>query len=894
MADLFFSEYVEGSSNNKALEIYNGTGAAIDLAGSGYTVQQYFNGSNTPGLTINLNGTVANSDVFVLAQSNASSTILSQAEQTNGAGWFNGDDAVVLRKGGVIVDAIAQIGVDPGTEWGSGLTSTADNTLRRKSSVTTGDTNATDAFDPSMQWDGFATDTFDGLGSYGSSTGGTPPENTAPGTTRIHDIQGAAHTSPLLGQTVTRVPGVVTAVRSNGFYLQDPNPDGNEATSEGIFVFTRSAPGVSVGSSILVNGSVSEFTPGGTGTGNLSITQIASSAIAPTTSLGAISPTTIGLGGHTPPTEVIDNDSFASFDPAEDGIDFYESLEGMQVQVNNAVAVGPTSDFGEIPVLADHGANAGPRTARGGIVIQPGDFNPERLIIDDAIVTTEPQVNVGDTFSGSITGVIDYSFGNFKLLNTAPLPQVSSGGLTRETTNLTSSADQLTMATFNVENLDPGDGSSKFDRLASAVVGNLKSPDIISLEEVQDNNGATNDSVVAADQTYETLIAAIAAAGGPTYEYRQINPVDDQDGGEPGGNIRVGFLFNPQRVDFVGRPGGTSTSSTSVQSGTFGPELSDSPGRVDPTDSAFNSSRKPLAGEFLFNGNTVFVIGNHFNSKGGDQPLFGSSQPPVLNSETQRLQQAEVVNNFVESVLGADPNANVVTAGDLNDFQFSRPLTTLKDDDLFNLLETLPPDEQYTYVFEGNSQALDHILVSNNLRTNAGAALDVVHLNAEFADQVSDHDPLVSRFTLPTPPGVNNPGGNGNNTIIGSRGKDTLAGGNGDDLLNSGPSDDTLDGQNGNDTLDGGFGNDTLTGGRGNDLFALAAGEGAETITDFQDVTDRIGLAAGLTFDQLTIAQGTGSNANDTLISITNVNQLLASLTGIQSSLITSTDFAPV
>ena len=147
MANLFFSEYIEGSSNNKALEIYNGTGAAIDLAAQGYVVQTYFNGNNTAGLNINLTGNVPNNDVFVLAQSNASATILAQADQTTSAGWFNGDDAVVLRQGGAsgsVVDAIGQIGVDPGTEWGSGLTSTADNTLRRKSSVT-GDTNPNDA-----------------------------------------------------------------------------------------------------------------------------------------------------------------------------------------------------------------------------------------------------------------------------------------------------------------------------------------------------------------------------------------------------------------------------------------------------------------------------------------------------------------------------------------------------------------------------------------------------------------------------------------------------------------------------------------------------------------------------------------------------------------------------
>ena len=178
MADLFFSEYIEGSSNNKALEIYNGTGSAVDLAAENYVVQIYFNGNATPGLTINLTGTVANGDVFVLAHGSANAVILAQADQTNSfSGWFNGNDAIVLRKGGAngtIVDSIGQIGFDPGTEWGTGQISTADNTLRRKSSISSGDNDSSNVFDPSNQWDGFDTNTFDGLGSHTIAVA-TPP-----------------------------------------------------------------------------------------------------------------------------------------------------------------------------------------------------------------------------------------------------------------------------------------------------------------------------------------------------------------------------------------------------------------------------------------------------------------------------------------------------------------------------------------------------------------------------------------------------------------------------------------------------------------------------------------------------------------------------------------------
>jgi uncharacterized protein len=582
----------------------------------------------------------------------------------------------------------------------------------------------------------------------------------------IHTIQGASHFSPLNGLLET-TQGIVIALRSNGFYMQDPNPDGDVATSEGIFVFTRAAPGVLAGDLVEVVGTVTEFRPGGAGgTNNLTTTELAAPDLLVTVlSSGNPLPaaTVIGTGGRVPPSLVIEDDATGDvetsniFDPAADGIDFFESLEGMYVQVNEAVAVGPTSSFGELPVLGDNGANVAPgiSTTRGGIVIQPDNFNPERIFLDDEILLLKaqsmPSANVNDKISAPVSGVMDYSFGNFKLEVLLP-PVLASGGLVKEVA-LPATIYQLEIATFNVENLAPSDPAAKFTTLATQIVTNLGSPDVLAIEEIQDNNGITDDGVVDASTTWSLLIAAITAAGGPTYQYRQIDPVNDQDGGAPGGNIRQGFLFRTDRgLAFVEHAGGTATNANSVTGTGSSTELTYSPGRVDPTNPAFNASRKPLAGEFTFKGDKVFVVANHFNSKSGDQPLFGHFQPPVFSSEVQRLQQAQVVHNFVADILTADPKANVIVLGDLNDFQFSNPVTTLAGSLLNDLVNTLPEAERYTYVFEGNSETLDHILLSNPTFSRP-FTYDVVHVNSEFAVQASDHDPQVSLICVDaTPP----------------------------------------------------------------------------------------------------------------------------------------------
>ncbi|MFJ7901444.1 endonuclease/exonuclease/phosphatase family protein [Streptomyces sp. NPDC096198] len=572
-------------------------------------------------------------------------------------------------------------------------------------------------------------------------------------TVRIHDIQGTTRLSPLAGQKVTDVPGIVTGVRtygsSKGFWMQDPNPDANPATSEGVFVFTSSAPKVAVGDSVTVAGTVSEYVPGGTSSGNQSVTEITKPTVAVLSSGNAV-PAPVVINARSVPSRYTPaGDTAASgsinalpLQPTQYALDYYESLEGMNVQVSDARVITGTDPYTELWVTVKPHEHA---NRRGGTVY--GSYtsqNTGRLQIQSLGATADfPAANVGDTLAGTTTGPLDFNqFGGYTLVANQ-LGTLKSGGLKRETTHK-QARGELAVATYNVENLDPSDGT--FAAHAAAIVNNLQSPDIVSLEEIQDNNGATDDGTVAADQTVNKLIDAIVAAGGPKYDWRSINPVNDQDGGEPGGNIRQVFLFNPARVSFTDRPGGDSTTAVGVTKVHGKAQLTASPGRIDPASDAWKASRKPLAGEFVFRGRTVFVIANHLTSKGGDQGLAGQYQPPVRSSETQRHLQATEVHDFVKNILDTQKNAEVIALGDMNDFQFSDTAKTLEGHgELWSAIKSLPKSEQYTYDYQGNSQVLDQILVSPSIR-RGGLHYDSVHINSEFHDQISDHDPQVLRF----------------------------------------------------------------------------------------------------------------------------------------------------
>ncbi|MCC3355511.1 5'-nucleotidase C-terminal domain-containing protein [Bacillus sp. REN16] len=578
---------------------------------------------------------------------------------------------------------------------------------------------------------------------------------------KIHDIQGESHESPLDGVVVNNVKGVVTYTYSikggNYFHMQTPDDqkDDNPKTSEGIVVYTGNQANVKVGNLVSVTGTVDEYYIDGYSDANktdLAVTQIN----ARDDRNGAVTvveekvdlPETIKITSKNLPNQVIDNDSFAEFDPEEDAIDFWESVEGMLVEVGIVKAVAPQEHGDLITVLENRKTD----TIHGGLLLTEDNANADRIQFKmyDNNAARDFKVATGDKFTGPITGVVNYGFQNYKIY--VDLEDMESahviGDVKPETTTIVKDDSKLTIASYNLENFSNNTketSNDKAQKLARAFVRDMNSPDIIGVTEVQDNNGQSAGDA-AANESYERLIQAITAAGGPVYEYLNIDPINNEDGGAPNANIRVGFLYNPKRVSL---PEGIQAGDATTAVGYVNGKLTHNPGRIDPTNPAFDNSRKPLAAQFTFQGEDVVVIANHWNSKSGDTPLFGSTQPPVYGSEKQRKKIAKIVYNFVEEIKTDNPDANIVSVGDYNDFQFSEAMGIFEGQLMTNMINYVEQSDRYTYLFQGNSQVLDHIVVSNNLVP--GTEIDILHINADFTDmagRASDHDPVLVQVNL--------------------------------------------------------------------------------------------------------------------------------------------------
>ncbi|QUG40574.1 endonuclease [Psychrobacillus sp. INOP01] len=579
---------------------------------------------------------------------------------------------------------------------------------------------------------------------------------------QIHDIQGAGHFTSFDNKTVEGIQGVVTySFLLNGatyYHIQTPDElaDTNPNTSEAIVLYsgTNTWP-IKVGDLVSVTGRVSEFAYDGytdRQTTDLKTTQINvrndQGGKVEVIKSGVALPAPILIDETKMSLAKIDSDNLTVFNPTVDAIDFWESIEGMRVQVGNVKAVAPQEHGDLITVLE----NAPTNSLHGGVLYEKDNQNPNRVQfrLEPNGPGRDFEVATGDKFKGPITGVVGYSFQNFKIyvsLNEMKAAH-TKGTATPEKTTIVKAEDKLTIASYNLENFSNNKTSTTDDKarkLARAIASDMQAPDIVGVTEVQDNNGeGTGDS--RADQSYSRLIAAISAAGGPTYKYVNIDPVNNQDGGAPNANIRVGFLYNPERVKLTeGISAGNATNAVGYKDG----KLTLNPGRIDPSNSAFNSSRKPLAAQFDFKGESVVVIANHWNSKTGDTPLFGSIQPPKYDSEIQRKKIAKIVSDFVVDIKTKNPDANVVSLGDFNDYQFADSLLIHEGENMTNMINKVETSDRYTYLYQGNSQVLDHILVTKNLENKT--KIDILHINADFTDmagRASDHDPVMVQIDI--------------------------------------------------------------------------------------------------------------------------------------------------
>lgn len=565
---------------------------------------------------------------------------------------------------------------------------------------------------------------------------------------KIRDIQGKDHYSNYEDVTVNEITGVITHFYNGAnFVIQDLDDDGNWKTSEAIIVNKSNANNsFAIGDLVTVAGTVEEHFYEGyrdSKDNDLPLTRIRSTDVVKNGTAELPAPLIIGEDLF-PPTQIIENDGLTSFDPEEDGIDFWESLELMRVGVADAQIVGP-QDYGGVYVVSKNATN-NEFHKQGGILLSEEDYNPERIT-----VTTGDNViaKAGDSFAEMPIGVLGYGYGNYQIwTDENNLPAIVDGGTEPEQTWIENTDDKLTVAAYNVENFsaDPSHTSDeKAARIGESFVQDLNSPDIITMVEVQDNDGPIASGNSDATASYERLIAAIEANGGPTYAWTDIAPEYNKDGGQPGGNIRVGYLYNPERVTLSDGTKGTATQDTEWVDG----ELSLNPGRIQPI--AMPNTRKPIAAQFEFQGEQVVVIGAHLNSKGGDQGLFGQNQPPFFGSVEERIELATAVNEFIAEGLAQDPNLNVIVAGDMNDFEFTPALDALKGDILTNKVEDVPLEDRFSYYYQGNSQVLDHLLVTNNLAERT--QLDMVHINAMFMvehGRASDHDPLLAQIDFST------------------------------------------------------------------------------------------------------------------------------------------------
>lgn len=472
----------------------------------------------------------------------------------------------------------------------------------------------------------------------------------------IAEITGNKFLSPYSGQTVTNVTGLVTAKSSAGIWIRSTTPDDDARTSESIYVFSSTiGTNLTVGDIISLDGKISEYRSTAT---YLYLTELASPKNVKVLSSGnAVKPLVIGEDTSFPPTSQYTSldggDIFAVpnavanistvnpvLDPTAYGLDFWESLSGELVTVKNVTIIARPNSYRETWVVGGWPATG--RNAHGGLTMSNKDANPEAIIVGTPLDGTKnpTTAKMGDR-AADVTGIVQQQFGFYYILPVTALTITTPASSTFPVPSFKSKGNckGVTVGDWNVENMAPT--STHVPKVAAHIVNSLNAPDLLFIQEIQDNTGATDDGVVDANNTLSVLVAAIKAAGNATYEFVDIDPVNDQDGGQPGGNIRQAYLYRPEVLRLYKPNPGSGTDANEVLPG---PELKYNPGRIDPSNAAWTASRKPIVAAWMAKGGKkpFYTVNVHWSSKGGGTSYQGDPRPPVNGVVDNRMKQAEV------------------------------------------------------------------------------------------------------------------------------------------------------------------------------------------------------------------------------------------------------------
>ena len=575
----------------------------------------------------------------------------------------------------------------------------------------------------------------------------------------IHQIQGVTHTSPYNQKMVKNVRGIVTAVVKDGFYMQSRKFDRNIKTSEGIYVESKNLP--NVGEYVSVNGMVYEKQFGRPSESELTVTSIKAGDDIKVISKGN-KVKAVNIDPRKVPMKVYVGKFNEKLNPKKNAMDFYESLEGMLVKVHKPLITGADEDRGEVCVVPEYGKYVKDKTNHGGVRYTYKNEQTQRILIKSELFKLsqgkryegkyiDPSFtpNPGDRFSRDIQGVLTYDKSNYKLINTSPLPKIKDGKIKRDKLNIKYDKNKLSIVSYNIENFTIADGGQKrVDVLAKQVRDDLHTPDILGLAEVGDNDGGNVTSkVVSADKVLDAIVEGIKKATGVEYKWLSADPEDGKDGGWPDMHIRNAILYRTDKLELPYFKQGDSKVDTEIKEG----KLTFNPGRLGNNKEFYKEVRKSLVAHLVLKDSKkdVFIVVNHLKSKRFDDKIYSKNQPVKRKSEDLRIPEGKYVGQFLKEINKQKPNAIILSMGDMNDFEFSPTLKAMKTNLMVSAVESLPKNQRHTYVYQGNSQVLDNLLV--NKKYAKGMKVDILNINSEFTisqGYFSDHDPVYMQINV--------------------------------------------------------------------------------------------------------------------------------------------------